>query len=76
MHEALTPLGEEDREDLGLEHPMEDELADSGGEAILDVVREAREGLFVHNVMCVGPETHHEVMMVREGIKRVLAIRL
>ena len=41
VHEAPPPLGEEDREDLGLEHPLEDELADSGGEAILDVVREA-----------------------------------
>jgi hypothetical protein len=41
MHEALPPLGEEDREHLGLEHPLEDELADSGCEAILDVVGEA-----------------------------------
>jgi hypothetical protein len=41
VHETLPPLGEEDGEDLGLEHPLEDELADSGGQAILDVVREA-----------------------------------
>jgi hypothetical protein len=40
VHETLPPLDEEDREDLGLEHPLEDELADSGGETILDVVRE------------------------------------
>jgi hypothetical protein len=40
MHESLPPLGEEDREDLGLEHSLEDELADTGGEAILDVVGE------------------------------------
>ena len=76
MHESLPPLGEEDREYLGLEHPLEDELADTGGEAILDVVGEAREGLFVHNIMRVSPETHHEMMMVREGLKRVLVISL
>ena len=29
VHEALPPLGEEDREDLGLEHPLKDELVDS-----------------------------------------------
>ena len=66
VHETLPPLGEEDREDLGLEHPLEDELVDSGGEAILDVVREAREGLLVHYVMRVGPETDHEMVMVRQ----------
>ena len=76
LHEALPPLGEEDREDLGLEHPLEDELADTGCEAILDVVREAREGLLVHNIMCVGPETHHVMVMVRERIKGVLVICL
>jgi hypothetical protein len=76
MHEALPPLAEEDREDLGLEHPLEDELADSGCEAILNVVREARKGLLVHNVMSVGPEAHHEMMMVREGLKRVRAVCL
>ena len=68
LHEALPPLGEEDREDLGLEHPLEDELADSGGQAILDVVREACEGLLIQDVMRVGPETHHEMVMVREGL--------
>jgi hypothetical protein len=41
VHETFPPLGEEDGEDLGLEHPLEDELADSGGQAILDVVCEA-----------------------------------
>jgi hypothetical protein len=65
MHETLPPLGEEDGEGFGLEHSLEDELADSGGEAVLDVVREAREGLLIHNVMRVGPETHHEMVMVR-----------
>ena len=40
VHETLPPLCEEDGEDLSLEHPLEDELADSGGETILDVVRE------------------------------------
>jgi len=29
VHEALPPLGEEEREDLGLEQPLEDELVDT-----------------------------------------------
>ena len=76
MHETLPPLGEEDGEGLGLKHALEDELADSGGQAVLDVVREAREGLLIQDIMRVGPQTHHEMVMVREGLKRVLVTRL
>lgn len=70
----LPPLGEENTQGLSFKHALEHKFVDSGGKAILDVVCEACEGFFVHDIIGIGSQTHYKVMLIWKGWERLFMI--
>ncbi len=71
---AKSPLGEQDGLHLGFEHALKDEILNTRGQTILDVICEGSEHFFIHNVMGISSDTHHEMMRVLEVGQKVYLI--
>ncbi len=67
MLETHAPFCEQNGGDLGEEQPFEEEASAARGEAVLDIVGEAREGVGVQDVVGVGTEGGYEVVAVSRG---------
>ena len=67
MLETHAPFREQNWGDLGEEQPFEEEAGAARGEAVLDIIGEARKGVGVQDIMGVGAEGGYEVVAVRRG---------
>lgn len=67
MLETLAPFREQNGCNLGEEQPFEEEASAARGEAVLDIVGEARERVGIQDIVGVGAERGYEVMAVSRG---------
>ena len=67
MLETHAPFCEQNGGYLGEEQPFEGEASAARGEAVLDIVGEAREGVGVQDVVGVSTEGCNEVVAESRG---------
>jgi hypothetical protein len=60
----LPPLSEEDAEGFSCEETLEHQVVHTGCQTILDVVCQARESLFVHDIVSVSSKTYNEMVLI------------